>query len=79
MIVHWGRVNRGRVWHILVDDGVSAMCDPGRLAVEVTEGQPPLGGFVCPSCKGATDDLFKAVTEAIRRQRPHHDPVPTGP
>lgn len=75
MIVHWGRVNRGRVWHVLVDDGEQAMCDPKWVAVEVTEGQPPTGGFVCPRCKDAIDDLFNAVTAAIRAQRPHSGPV----
>jgi hypothetical protein len=69
MIVHWGRLNRGRRWHVLVDDGFSAMCDPGKLAVERNVSLPPEGGLACPRCAEEVRDLFNAMQAALRQQR----------
>jgi len=70
MIVHWGRVNRGRNWHVVVDEGQAALCDPGKLAVEVSISLPPIGGFVCPRCQDEVRDLANAVHAALGQQRP---------
>jgi hypothetical protein len=73
--VEWGRVNRGRVWHLVRPFAVGQevfvpICaSQPSLAVEVTRGQPPLGAIVCPRCQADVDDLYAAVTEAIRNQR----------
>jgi hypothetical protein len=79
MLVEWGRLNRGVVWHLVrplvIGQPDAAMlstpfcADRPLVAVEVTMGQPPVGAIVCPRCHAASDALFEAVSEAIRNQR----------
>lgn len=79
MNVEWGRLHRGRVWHVARplavgqpgSDGLSVpLCsERPTIVVEVTQGQPPVGALVCPRCQDDVDGLYAAITEALRNQR----------
>jgi hypothetical protein len=56
VIIRWGRLDRGRVWHLL-DAAGATFCDDGTLAVEVNQGLPPEGGRPCPRCAHLAADL----------------------
>ena len=63
MRVEFGRAQSGYVWHV-VQPGSGpderALCRPLRL-LDVTEGQPPRGRPVCPSCARDVRQLARAV------------------
>lgn len=69
--IEWGRVNRGRVWHIMATadrgdvSGDELLCGEVEYVKEVTQGLPPMGGTPCARCLRKVDELTSAARCAL--------------
>lgn len=71
MIIEFGRVHRGVVWHVVIPGSralsgkeVPLCFEAGSRVAEVNQNQPPRGGRVCPRCADAVQDMVAAVDRA---------------
>jgi hypothetical protein len=75
----WGRMRRGRVWHVCAPGDeflTGAWCGEHEPITERVPNTPPDGARPCPNCLAAVARYADAV--ATQRQAPLVDPVGGG-